>query len=162
MASTRITLTHLHSFHSLDRELFVRLVVILHHDPDLPNMVINQLAKEAVACLRWVQSKVPPISNLAGDMPITTVVMDRAMSFQYFYKIRFTMISGIKNYLNNVCSIIFADILFWVLSKGYPTMPLNFPIHVPGFPHQTFGIITVIRRSLDYIILNKNGPLTTG
>uniref|UniRef100_K4CKP1 Uncharacterized protein n=1 Tax=Solanum lycopersicum TaxID=4081 RepID=K4CKP1_SOLLC len=84
MASKSITLKDLHSFHSFDQELFIRLVLILHHAP---------------------------------------------------------------------------DILVWVLSKGYPKVPLNFPIHVPGFPHQTFGIITVILRSLDYIIPNKNGPL---
>ncbi|XP_015084263.1 uncharacterized protein LOC107027679 [Solanum pennellii] len=186
MESTSITLKDVHSFHSFDQELFIRLVLILHHDPgvsllamdiwlwlrnhasclnlivkflDVPIMEINLLAKEAVMCLKWVQSKVPPKSNLARGMAITAMVMDRAISFQYFYKIRFTMTSGIKNYLNDVCSIVFADILVWVLSKGYPKVPMNFPIHVPGFPHQTFGTITLILKSLDYIIPNKNEPL---
>lgn len=86
MASKSITLKDLHSFHSFDQELFIRLVLILHHAPGMsllemamclwlrnhvsclnlivkflvvPIMEINLLAKEAVMCLRWVQSKVP-------------------------------------------------------------------------------------------------------
>lgn len=128
---------------------------------NLSNMVINELAKEAADCLRWLQSKVPPKPNPLEDMPYTALAMNRAISFQNFYKIRFTMISGIKNYLNNVCSVVFADILVQVLGNRYSKLPLNVPIHVPGFPHPTFGVITVIPRSLDYTIPNKKGPLDT-
>lgn len=58
------------------------------------------------------------------------------------------MISGIKEFLNKVCAIIFADILHQTI----PRSPLNYPIPVLGFPHPTFGPIKVVPRSLDSII----------
>ncbi|KAK6782237.1 hypothetical protein RDI58_020033 [Solanum bulbocastanum] len=92
MASTIITLKHLYSFHTLDRKIFFRLVLILHHDPGVSLLVM---------------------------------------------------------------AIYFSVGLARRISKGAP----YFPIHVPRFPYQTFGIITVVPRILNYIIPNKNGPL---
>ncbi|XP_016451868.2 uncharacterized protein LOC107776482 [Nicotiana tabacum] len=176
MASPKISLKDLHSFHFNDRELFMRLVMILYRDPSesllvmalwfwlqnhahftnavvkiskTPNLVVHSLSKEASTCLKCLQSKVPPMANPGGqDMPLITLITDRNISFQIVYQTRFTMISGIKHYLNNVCSIVFADILLQ-LFPGRSRILLN----------STFGAITVVPRTLDCIIPTKNGPL---
>ncbi|XP_070002382.1 uncharacterized protein LOC142165987 [Nicotiana tabacum] len=89
------------------------------------------------------------MANPGGqDMPLITLVMDRDISFQIVYQTRFTMISGIKHYLNNVCSIVFADILLQFFQERSIIL-LN----------STFGAITVVPRTLDYIIQTNKGPL---
>ncbi|MCD7467344.1 hypothetical protein HAX54_004751 [Datura stramonium] len=178
--SSGITLEDLHLFHKIDREVFTRLVVCLSRNPaesllvlamwlwfeeehfpsiidkmvKLPNEVVNKLAEEGAACLKWVESKVPPVPNDAGDMPLTAILLQRTVSFSSFYQQRFTMISGIKAFLNKVCAIIFADILHQTL-PGKSRIHLNSPIPVPGFPHPTFGSITVVPRSLDSLIPSR-------
>ncbi|XP_016449808.1 uncharacterized protein LOC107774697 [Nicotiana tabacum] len=172
--SSEITLDDLHLFHKIDREVFTRLVVCLSRDPGesllimamwlwledvhypsiiekmvkLPDEIANNLAEEGATCLKWLESKVPLGPNDAGDMPFTAIILKRTVSFTTFYQQRFTMISGIKTFLNKVCAIIFADILQHIL-------PGQHIIPIPGFPHPTFGAITVVPRSLDSIIQSR-------
>ncbi|OIT06245.1 PREDICTED: uncharacterized protein LOC109219477 [Nicotiana attenuata] len=176
MTSPKVTLKDLHSFHFNDRELFMRLVMILYRNPaesllvmalwfwlqnhahftnalvkiaKAPNIVLNSLSNEASTCLKCLQSMVPPMANPGGqDMPLTTLITDGDISFQIVYQTRFTMISGIKHYLNNVFSIVFADILLQ-LFPGRSRILLN----------STFGSIEVVPRTLDYIIPTEEGPL---
>ncbi|KAM3309080.1 hypothetical protein P3S67_010824 [Capsicum chacoense] len=177
--SSGISLEDLHLFHKIDRDVFTRLVVYLSRNPaesllvlamwlwfeghfpsiidkmvKLPNDLVNKLAKEGATCLKWLESKVPPVPNEAGDMPFTSIIMKRTVSFNFFYQQRFTMISGIKTLLNKVCVIIFADILHRII-PGQSRIHLNSPIPIPGFPHPTFGAITVVPRSLDSIIPSR-------
>ncbi|XP_055830805.1 uncharacterized protein LOC129899821 [Solanum dulcamara] len=179
--SSGISLEDLHLFHKIDREVFTRLVVYLCRNPaesllvvsmwlwfeeehlpsiidkmvKLPNEIVNKLAEEGATCLKWIESKVPPsVLNDAGDMPLTSIILKRTVSFNMFYQQRFTMISGIKAFLNKVCAIIFADILHQTI-PGQSRIRLNSPILIPGFPHPTFGPITVVPRSLDSIIPSK-------
>ncbi|CAN4101566.1 unnamed protein product [Withania somnifera] len=177
--SSEISLQDLHLFHKIDREIFTRLVVYLSRNPaesllvvamwlwfeehfpriidkmvNLPNELVSKLADEGATCLKWLESKVPPVSNDAGDMPLTATILKRTVSFNTFYQQRFTMISGIKTFLNKVCAIIFADILHQIM-PGQSRILLNSPIPIPGFPHPTFGAIIVVPRTLDSIIPSR-------
>ncbi|KAJ8535493.1 hypothetical protein K7X08_023213 [Anisodus acutangulus] len=179
--SSGITLEELHLFHKIDRDVFTRLVVCLSRNPSesllvlamwlwleevhfpslidkmakLPDEIVYKLAEEGATCLKWLESKVPPMPNDVGDMPLTAILLKRNISFNIFYQQRFTMISGIKTLLNKVCAIIFVDILHQIMS-GKSRIILNSPIPIPGFPHPTFGAITVVPRTLDSIIPSRD------
>ncbi|XP_060174333.1 uncharacterized protein LOC132605037 [Lycium barbarum] len=178
--SSGITVEDLHLFHKIDRDVFTRLVVCLSRDPaesllvlamwlwleevrfpslidkmvKLPDGIVIKLAEEGATCLKWLESKVPPVPTDVGDMPSTTIILKRNISFNMFYQQRFTMISGIKTLLNKVCAIIFTDILHQIM-PGKSRVVLNSPIPIPGFPHPTYGAITVVPRTLDSIIPSR-------
>ncbi|CAA2973402.1 Hypothetical predicted protein [Olea europaea subsp. europaea] len=176
MASISITIDDIYCFYSIDREVFSRLVLNLARDPSqsllimamwllleekkfpsiikrissLSNTMLHTLAGEASTCLRAIDGRLPPLF-LGGDMPLTSSILDRNISSRIFYENRFTVISGMKNLLNKVCAIAFTDILQQVI-PGSSTVIFNSPIRILGFPHPTFGDITVIRRTQDYAI----------
>ncbi|VFQ60755.1 unnamed protein product [Cuscuta campestris] len=176
-----ITIEDLHLFHSIDRKIFSRLVVNSGRNPaesllvmafwlwledlDFPGVIdkmlalsdstVNALADEAAACLKRLEPGKPSRNPRApDDMPITSVVMGRAISSKLFCPNKFTTISGIKSFLNKVCAIVFADILEQVLPGGTRRVGADSSIPVPGFPHPTFGPIAVVPRSRDSAIPN--------
>ncbi|KAA8521558.1 hypothetical protein F0562_012231 [Nyssa sinensis] len=169
-----ITLEDLHVFHAIDREIFSRLVVNLMRDPaqsmlvmalwlwleetNLTNIIVkmlrlsdpevNAIANEAVSGLRSLESRTSPMP-VDGGMPLTCRAMGINISLQMLYQNKFSMISGIKTFLNNVCALIFTDILQQVF-MAEPVELFNQPLVIPGFPHPTFGSITVIPQGHDY------------
>ncbi|RAL52838.1 hypothetical protein DM860_007606 [Cuscuta australis] len=179
-----ITVEDLHLFHSIDRKIFSRLVVNSARNPaesllvmafwlwledlDFPGVIdkmlalsdstVNALADEAAACLKRLESSKPNqnprVSDEGNDMPLTSIVMGRAISSKLFCPNKFTAISGIKSFLNKVCAIVFADILEQVLPDGSCWASPDSSIPVPGFPHPTFGSIAVVPRSRDSAIPN--------
>lgn len=173
-----ITLEELRLFHTIDREIFSRLVISLMRHPGesllvmalylwLENkrfpkilskmvsqgdLVVNGLAKEASACLQTLKTKTPPLP-LDGGMPLTTALMGRDISFQMIYQIKFTAVAEIKLFLNDVCAFIFTDILQEVLA--FPSAPqaiFHQPMVVPGFPHPLFGSIKITPLPLDHVL----------
>ncbi|XP_012076590.1 uncharacterized protein LOC105637650 [Jatropha curcas] len=177
-----ITLEELHTYHAIDREIFSRLVVTLMRDPaesllvmatwlwleekGYPNMIlkmiklsdqlVNALADEAALCLKCLESNSLPVNgSIAITIPLTARVMERNISLEMFYQNKFSAISGIKNFLNTVCSRIFTDILQCVLASGSSTQAVNpnqqqQALVIPGFPHPLFGGVNIMPRSIDF------------
>ncbi|KAF8107077.1 hypothetical protein N665_0127s0024 [Sinapis alba] len=109
-------------------------VIMSVNDP-----LVAALANEAVLCIRCLESEEAP--DGFSQIPVTAEFMD--ISLQLIYQNRYTAITGIKNFLNTVCSRIFSDILQQVLPSSYITSH-NQPLIIPGFPHPTFGSINVM------------------
>lgn len=176
-AMATLTLKDLHSFHSIDREIFTRLVINLTRDPaqsllvmalwlclektesfklvkeltKLSNFNLNRLADEAVSFLRCLESKTPPELR-DGEIPVTALIVGRTICLRMFYENKYTFLCYIKAYLKNVCAHIFADIL----SQIYPSRAiLNHPLVIPGFPHPVYGSITVIPRTMEYVFASE-------
>lgn len=172
-----ITLEELCLFHTVDREIFSRLVIsLMRHQGEsllvmalylwlenkrfpkilfkmvsLGDLVVNALANEASTCLQTLKSKTPPIS-LDGGMPLTTTLMGRDISFHMIYQIKFTVVAEIKLFLNNVCAFIFTDILQEVLVFPSSQKISHRPIVVPGFPHPLFGHIKITPLPLNHVM----------
>ncbi|XP_057959206.1 uncharacterized protein LOC131151804 [Malania oleifera] len=171
-----ITLDELHTFHAVDRELFTQLVINSKRDPSqsllvmalwlwledkgypsviqkmlrLSDSLVDKIADEAVFCLKYLESKsTPTIIPPDGGIPLTAGLMERDISLRMFNQNKFTAISGVKSFLNNVCARIFADILHLVLgSTSQETLRQS--LVIPGFPHPVFGDVTIIKLPLDY------------
>lgn len=171
--SSLVTQDQLHRFHKTDREIFSRLVINFMRDPaesllvmalwlwlqdkcfnlmanmlTLPDTIVNALADEAVICLKCLDAKTSlnTMSRLAPNgLPFTSRLMEREIPLDMFSQSRYTIISGVKNFLTNICARIFTDILQRVL---YPNpqglLDPNQPLAVPGFPHPVFGSVTII------------------
>ncbi|CAL0327209.1 unnamed protein product [Lupinus luteus] len=166
-----ISIEELHTFHIFDREVFFRLVIKLSHNPaqsllvmalwlwvesikypkfihkmvGLSDSMIDSIANEAVSCLRCLNLEYNNTPN-SGGLPLTTILMQKKISLQFFRQKRFTAITGIRYVLNNICARIFTDILQHVL--GNPSTSTSYPSHyrpmvVPGFPHPLFGTFTI-------------------
>ncbi|XP_021277622.1 uncharacterized protein LOC110411686 [Herrania umbratica] len=169
-----ITLEELHTYHAIDREIFSRLVITLMRDPaeslsvmalwlwleekGYPNIIakmvnlsdplLEALACEAVSCLNCLGSSNPTIPP-NGVFPLTARIMEKDISFQMFHQNKFSTISGIKNFLNTVCSRIFTDILQRVMGSTSQVIS-NQPLVIPGFPHSLFGRVTIVPRAMDH------------
>ena len=171
-----ISVNELHLFHKIDREVFSRLVINLMRDPaesllvmavwlwleekgypnivvkmvEMSDAIVNGLANEAVLCLKCLDPNTPSPDHVAlgGGIPLTATLMEREISLQMFKQNRFSIITGIKNFLNDVCCQIFTDILQRVLA-GTSQPILNQPFVVSASPHPIFGDITVVPTPMD-------------
>ncbi|CAL5205022.1 unnamed protein product [Lathyrus oleraceus] len=173
----------LHQFHTIDRKIFSVLVMSLARDPSqsllvmalwlwlenlgYPSLIlklvschrglINDVAQEAVSCLDCLELENFPIPN-DGGLFITRILMGRKISLHLFKYKRFTIITGIKNVLNKICSRIFNDILLHVLgSSSVCRLLLHYPyrlVIVPGFPHKVFGEFTISPTKFEKFDLN--------
>lgn len=172
-----MTQEKLHAFHRIDREMFSRLVVSFMRDPaesllvmalwlwleqkgypniiimmlGLPDSIVNALADEAVLCLRCLDCSTGNSTLLrltsSGGIVLTSRLMQKEISLQWFIQNRFTTISGVKNFLTNICARIFTDILQRVLPGTNPilsqfTHPQQ-PLVITGFPHPVFGAVNI-------------------
>ncbi|KAK9946020.1 hypothetical protein M0R45_011503 [Rubus argutus] len=177
MSNSIVTEEKLHAFHRIDREMFSRLVVSFMRDPaeslqvmalwlwleqtgypniiimmlGLPDSIVNALADEAVLCLRCLDCSTSNSTLLRltsnGGIVLTSRLMHKEISLQWFIQNRFTTISGVKNFLTNICARIFTDILQRVLPGTNPilsqfTHPQQ-PLVIPGFPHPVFGALNI-------------------
>lgn len=173
-----ISLEELHLYHKIDREIFSRLVIQFLRDPAesllvmalwlwleekgysniilkmmaLPDPIVNAVADEAVRCLKCLETTTSRVllgGGGGGGLPLTARILQTQISLQTFTHHRFTTISGIKIFLNNVCARIFTDILQRVLAAGPSQMRPDQPLVIPGFPHPLFGDLTVVTQPLD-------------
>ncbi|KGN62945.1 uncharacterized protein LOC101208140 [Cucumis sativus] len=169
-----ISLEELHLYHSIDREIFSRLLIQLSRDPAQSLLIIslwlwleeqgvtnfifrimplsdpslNSLANEAVFCLSCLDSNNQPgCPHPTTVLPATSKAAGRDIPVEMFVQNRFRAISGVKYFLTNVCARIFTDILEIVLGRNNSQPNEALVIH--GFPHPIFGSITIIPKSLD-------------
>ncbi|GMQ09532.1 hypothetical protein CsSME_00052870 [Camellia sinensis var. sinensis] len=111
------------------------------------DFILNTIANEATTCLQALESKTSISFPFGSTMSVTAKIIGKPISVPMITHIKFTAIAEIKTFLNNVCSLVFTDILQQVLSS------LNQPLPVPGFPHPVFGNITVISLPLNHHLL---------
>jgi hypothetical protein len=164
-----ISTEELHRYHKIDRDIFSRLVIKFKRDPaesllvmavwlwledkGYPNIVVKMvglsdaivgaLANEAVLCFKsCLESNAPRVAAGGGGIPLTSVLMERDVSLQMFSQNRFTAISGIKSFLNNVCCHVFADILQRVLDPGASQANLNHPLFGAMITTNSSGFLT--------------------
>ncbi|CAN8299233.1 unnamed protein product [Cochlearia groenlandica] len=125
----------------------------------LSDPLIAIFANEAVSCFRCLDSAEPP--NGFNKISLTTRFMKKDISLNIIYKHRYTAITGIKNFLTTICSRAFSDIIQQILplsssllfDSGYRQ-----PFIIPGFPHRTFGGISVVPDApKDNLFLFPNG-----
>ncbi|KAH7840545.1 hypothetical protein Vadar_018431 [Vaccinium darrowii] len=172
-----ITVEELRLFHTIDREIFSRLVIGLMRHPgeslmvmalwlwletkkfpkiiskmvSQGDLVVNALANEASTCIQTLRSKAPPIT-LDGGMLLTATLMGRDISLQMIYQVKFTAIAEIKIFLNDLCAFIFTDILQEVLVTPPSSMIFPQSLPIPGFPHPLFGPITIMPLPLHQVL----------
>ncbi|OVA00808.1 hypothetical protein BVC80_9083g116 [Macleaya cordata] len=155
-----ITIEELRSFHSIDRELYSRLVLNLHRDPfqsmqiialwicleqvGYPNIIlkmlfltddaVNSIADEGVHILNCITSEIPPpISTNINVTPLTLDLMNnQEISLQFLYENRLTALSGIMKIVNEVCFKAFEDIL-WLALGNAAAVPYPTTVIVPEF-----------------------------
>ncbi|KAL7166291.1 hypothetical protein ACSBR2_037047 [Camellia fascicularis] len=94
------------------------------------------MADEATTYLQALESKTTFSSPSGSTMSITAKIIGKPISFSMITYIKFAAIAEIKTFLNNVCFLIFTDILQQVLGS------LNQPLPIPGLPRLVFGNIT--------------------
>ncbi|RVX02497.1 hypothetical protein CK203_031134 [Vitis vinifera] len=152
----KIPLRELLSFHSVDRQIFSRLILNCLRKPSetllvmamwlwleeigypnivakiliLPDSIVNAIANEAVLCLKCLSSDSPPPRLPSGNLPLSSRAMEMEISLQMFFQNKFTAIMQVLPSASQVL--------------------LNQPVAVPGFPHPLFGNVTIVLRSLDY------------
>ncbi|CAL1375066.1 unnamed protein product [Linum trigynum] len=157
------TQEQLHTFHSIDREVFSRMVINLMRDPaecliivaawlwleqmgypniivfmpSLSDAVVDLLADEMALAL---SSLTTTTTALPSFMPGTSALMSRTISADLFHRNRFTAVAGIKSFLTTVCSRAFSDILQSICPLARNG---SGQLVIPGFPHPVFGNLTV-------------------
>ncbi|KAK7317910.1 hypothetical protein RJT34_02530 [Clitoria ternatea] len=175
-----ISTEELHRFHKNEREVFCLLIFKLHRDltqsllvmalwlwlhhngcTDIIHNVmtlshininiVKDLVDEALSCLKCLEIENHVIPN-DGGLPLTKKLTKTNISLRMFNKRRYTIVTGIKSALINICARIFADLLQIILrsnniiTSGASTSrmkALNMPLVVPGFPHPLFGTFDV-------------------
>lgn len=121
----------LQSFHTIDRELFTRLVTELERDRDLamramafwlwaeevgypsvilsvhnmPGMLVNAALDEVVSVLECLDSETMP----PPETPITFILMHEEVTLDGVYANRGFALAGVSRVLTEVCSRAFAD-----------------------------------------------------
>ncbi|XP_065851157.1 uncharacterized protein [Euphorbia lathyris] len=167
-----ITIEELHAFHSMDREVFSRMVFQLIRDPaqtllvmamwlwletigykniviklvPLSQVLLNAIANEAVLCLKCLDPNLK--EEMSAEIPLTSRLVDKELSLQMFSLHKFSAITGIKYLLNSVCSTIFTDMLQLVL--GSSSSSSSQALVMPGFPHRVFGNVSILPRAVDF------------
>ncbi|GAA0149842.1 hypothetical protein Leryth_009162 [Lithospermum erythrorhizon] len=136
-------------FHSIDRSLYSILVNELVRDPieaiqimalwiwlekagfknvvfkimPLPHILINELADEAVTCLKCINDTQFCSMVLGGEITLTQNFMKEDISLQFFQDYRVDALRGIAKVLNEVCLNALTDIMNISLKRNV-TPPL--------------------------------------
>ncbi|KAL5702997.1 hypothetical protein ACHQM5_028144 [Ranunculus cassubicifolius] len=132
-----VSIEELMSFHSIDREVFTRLVnqlrldpalamwvmalwltleelgyptVILALDSSTPDNLVIALFHEAVSILNFLQAENPPSLHTRDAIPNTYHIMGGHISLQDMYETRVALMNDVVKTYSKVCSRVFADI----------------------------------------------------
>ena len=173
-----VTIGELHLFHSMDREIFARLVItlkrppsqtllimalflwlenakqckIIHNLSKISNNLLDAIANEGALCINCLKSKSPTIHG--GTLTLMSTIIGQETTLKTISQSKYTTISGVKSYLSEICTWIFTDILLQVL-----TIPSNFnfdkPLIIHGFPNPTFGSLEIYVLPMNYTIPSK-------
>ncbi|KAK6139690.1 hypothetical protein DH2020_026578 [Rehmannia glutinosa] len=139
MDGTRYTMTldEFKLFHGIDRSLYLVLVKDLSRNPleclyimalwlwleregfynlinktlSLPPFLINELADEAVTCLKCVNAQFPFSSEASAEIPLTHSLVKKDISLQFFLERHLTAFDEIQNLVRGVCVPSMSDIM---------------------------------------------------
>ncbi|KAK9159754.1 hypothetical protein Syun_006095 [Stephania yunnanensis] len=130
-----------YAFHTIDRELFTRLVIDLRRDPgysmlslalflwfnnigfpdvvvklrSLPDAVVDVVGEEATIILRYLETgTLPPSAQpnaLENLIPTIRGLMDSRLTFQFLQEQRIRVLNGVSQFMEDVCSRAFVDIV---------------------------------------------------
>ncbi|CAK9144180.1 unnamed protein product [Ilex paraguariensis] len=132
-------------FHAMDRELYTLLITDLLRDPldsmqimalwlwlerqgnrnnvikrilSLPHVFINELADEAVTCLKCISNTQFLLSSKHKEIPLTKSLMKKQISLQYFHENQLIVMSEVAKIVTEVCMKAFTDILQEAMRKN--------------------------------------------
>ncbi|OIT32759.1 PREDICTED: uncharacterized protein LOC109206865 [Nicotiana attenuata] len=140
----QITVEEFRLFHTIDRALYSLLVIELQRDPlesmqtlalwiwlertrfndiirkilSLPQFLINELADEAVTCLKCIEDIQSLLSTDASEIPLTQSLMAKEFSLLFFHENRDSATSGIKKIVTEVCLKALTDIMEKALKRS--------------------------------------------
>ncbi|KAF8403067.1 hypothetical protein HHK36_011161 [Tetracentron sinense] len=135
--SSFVTIEELKLYHSIDRELYARLVLKLRRDAGesmqvialwlwleeagydnlvkkmlpLPDALVNALADESVTCLACIETGQIQYLPDNYDIPLIHSLMQKDISLQFFTENRANAIRGVTKFVNDVCTRAFNDIV---------------------------------------------------
>ncbi|KAK9159756.1 hypothetical protein Syun_006097 [Stephania yunnanensis] len=140
-SSSHISVEDFYAFHTIDRELFTRLVIDLRRDPgysmlslalflwfnnigfldvvvklrSLPDAVVDVVGEEATIILRYLETgTLPPsaqLNALENLIPTIRGLMDSRLTFQFLQEQRIRVLNGVSQLMEDVCSRAFVDIV---------------------------------------------------
>lgn len=131
-------------FHSIDRDLYTLLTINLWRDPvesmqimalwlwlertslidivskllTLPDVLINELADEAVTCLNCINNDHFACSSESNVIPLTQSVMDKEISLRFFHENRLKATEGVAKVANEVCIRALNDIMQRAIARN--------------------------------------------
>lgn len=131
-------------FHSIDRQLYSILVFNLWRDPvesmqvmalwlwlerlgydsvvkkmlSLPQILMNELADEAIICLNCIHNNLISSSPENNDIPLIQTLMEKEISLQFFLENRLNGIAGITKIMNDVCIRAFSDLMHQAIERN--------------------------------------------
>ncbi|KAF5203761.1 Rho guanine nucleotide exchange factor [Thalictrum thalictroides] len=131
-----VSTEELKSFHSIDRDLFTRLVIQLRCDVtqtmhvmalwlwleeigypsivltlrSLPEDVVGFVFQEAITILNCIQSEIPPSSSSFHEIPRTYRFFQQEITLEFLYENRDYALNGINKMVSEVCNRAFDDI----------------------------------------------------
>ncbi|PON55584.1 Rho guanine nucleotide exchange factor [Trema orientale] len=141
MASIVVSQEEFNRFHTIDRELYTLLVINLFRDPaesmqvmgmwlwleqkgfynvvkkmlSLPHFLINELADEAVICLKFLTSATEtPFASYdinINDIPLIQCLMEKEITFKFFNDNRPNAAQEVAKIVNDVCVRALTDIM---------------------------------------------------
>ncbi|KAI3443558.1 hypothetical protein Pfo_000223 [Paulownia fortunei] len=157
-----VTLDEFKLFHGIDRALYVVLVRDLVRNPleclyimglwlwlerggfynfiskilSLPPFLINELADEAVTCLKCINVQFP-FSSEAAEIPLTHSLVKKDISLQFFHENQLTAFHEIESLVNGVCIPSFSDIMEKGCRGGFGESSTQSQMMVPGHAAST-------------------------
>lgn len=137
-----LTQGELNAFHSIDRALYTILVMNLWRDPvdslhivalllwlervgyknavykvlQLPIILINEIADEAILCLQYINnsrgtSSSSDISSGIDMIPLLHAILEKNISLQFFQINKISALQGVTLVLNDVCMKVLSDMV---------------------------------------------------
>ncbi|KAL1531321.1 hypothetical protein AAHA92_34010 [Salvia divinorum] len=161
-----VTLDEFKLFHGIDRSLYVILVRDLVRDPlgclyimglwlwleragfyhfiskilSLPPFLINELADEAVTCIKSTNTQFP-FSSESTEIPLTqSLVKKDTISLQFFHENHPTVFHEIEGLVRGVCIPSLSDILEKDGYGGYVNTPMKGKMMAPSHVASTSSV----------------------
>ncbi|KAG8367148.1 hypothetical protein BUALT_Bualt16G0042500 [Buddleja alternifolia] len=152
MDATQVSLEEFKLFHRIDRKLYVVLVKYLSRDPSeclqimglwlwlergggfcniigtilsLPQYLINELADEAVVCLKCINNQFP---FEAAKIPLTGNLLKKDISLQFFLKNRLTVSHEVQRLVSDIYILALSDIMVVARRGGFNQSPIPSPV----------------------------------
>ncbi|KAG8367147.1 hypothetical protein BUALT_Bualt16G0042400 [Buddleja alternifolia] len=152
MDNTQVTLEEFKHLHRIDRQLYIVLVKDLCRNPPeclqimglwlwlqrggfsniiskilaLSLFLINELAEEAVACLKCLSNQFDFSSEVA-DISLTGTLLKRDISLQYFLENRLTIFHGVQRLICDVYIPLLSDIMEEACDGGFNENQMTVP-----------------------------------